>query len=130
MIHPLFRVIARQPHLLAEHAQAYVALLSEQFGEAASAIKQRAVLMVVAGLLLFAGVIFLGVAFMLWGASDGNMRAPWALFAGPLVPLLAGVVCLMAAKGNTPVSPLAKVREQMDADISMLREAAAGTGSA
>ena len=44
--------------------------------------------------------------------------------------LLAGVVCLMAAKGHTPVSPLAKVREQMDADISMLREAAAGTGSA
>ena len=127
MIHPLFRVIARQPHLLVEHAQAYAALLSEQLGEAAHSIKQRAILMAIAGVLMFVGVIFIGVAFMLWGASDGSMRAPWALFVAPLVPLGAGVVCLLAAKGKASVSPMAKVREQMDADISMLREAAAGS---
>lgn len=125
MIHPLFRVIARQPHLLVEHAQAYAALAAEQLAEAADSLKQRAVMMAVAGVLLFVGVILLGVAFMLWGASDGNMRAPWALFVGPLVPLVAGFGCLMAGKGKTSVSPLAKVREQMSADISMLREAAA-----
>ena len=48
MIHPLFRLIARQPHLVAEHAQAYAALVGEQVGEAANALKQRAVLMAVA----------------------------------------------------------------------------------
>ena len=123
MIHPIFRVLAREPHLLADHAQAYAALVGEQLGEAASSLKQRAVLMVIAGVLLFLGVIFLGVAFMLWGASDGGMRAPWALFVGPLVPIAAGVACLLAGKGKTMTSPLDKVREQMSADISMLREA-------
>ncbi len=123
MMHPIFRVFARQPHLLADHAQAYAALFAEQIGEAATSIKQRAVLMVIAGMLLFVGVIFLGVAFMLWGASDGNMRAPWALFVGPLVPIAAGVACFFAGKGKTLVSPMDKVREQMSADISMLREA-------
>lgn len=124
MIHPIFRVLARQPHLLADHAQAYAALVSEQIGEAATSMKQRAVLMVIAGVLLFLGVIFLGVAFMLWGASqDDSMRAPWALFVGPLVPIAAGVACFLAAKGKAMVSPLDKVREQMSADISMLREA-------
>lgn len=122
-MHPIFRVIARQPHLLADHAQAYASLVAEQLGEAAQSIKQRAVLMVIAGVLLFLGVIFLGVAFMLWGASDGSMRAPWALFVGPLVPIVAGVACFFAGKGKTMVSPLDKVREQMSADISMLREA-------
>lgn len=125
MIHPLFRLIAREPHLVAEHAQAYAALLSEEVGDAASSLKQRVVLMAVAGVLLLVGLILVGVAFMLWGASSGSLRAPWALFVGPLVPLVAGVVCLMVGKGKPAGSPLDKLRVQMDADISMLREVGA-----
>ncbi|MEO6410215.1 MAG: phage holin family protein [Burkholderiaceae bacterium] len=124
MFHPLFRVIARQPHLVIEHVQAYAALVAEQLEVSADAFKQRAVMMALAGVLLFVGIILLGVAFMLWGASDASMRAPWALFVGPLVPLIAGVGCLMAGKGKSPASPLDKVREQVSADISMLRDAA------
>ncbi|MEO7150164.1 MAG: phage holin family protein [Burkholderiaceae bacterium] len=122
MIHPLFRLIAREPHLVAEHVQAYAALLSEQVGAAADSFKQRLILMAVAGVLLLIGIILSGVALMLWGASEGSMRAPWALFVGPLVPLVAGVGCLLAAKGKPSVGPLDKVREQLSADISMLRE--------
>lgn len=123
MIHPLFRLIARQPHLVAEHAQAYAALVGEQVGEAANTLKQRAVLMAVAGALLLVGVILLGVAFMLWGASaEDSMRAPWALFVGPLLPIAAGLGCFLAAKGKPTMSPLDKVREQLSADIGMLRE--------
>ena len=125
MIHPLFRLIARQPHLVVEHAQAYAALVGEQVGVAADAFKQRMVLMVVAGVLLFVGVLFAGTALMLWGASAGDMRAPWALFVGPLVPLVAGLGCFFAGKGKPRVSPLDKVREQMSADIEMLREVGA-----
>lgn len=124
MIHPLFRLIARQPHLVAEHAQAYAALVGEQVGEAANSFKQRALLMAVAGVCLLVGVILLGVAFMLWGVStEDSMRAPWALFVGPLLPIAAGVGCFLAAKGKAWVSPLDKVREQLSADIGMLREA-------
>lgn len=123
MIHPLFRLIARKPHLVAEHAQAYLALVGQQVGEVTQSFKQRAVLMAVAGVLLLIGVILLGVAFMLWGASgEGSMRAPWALFVGPLVPIVAGLGCFLAAKGKATVSPLDKVREQLSADIGMLRE--------
>lgn len=123
MIHPLFRLLARQPHLVAEHAQAYAALVGEQVGEAASSLKRRALLMAVAGVLLLVGVILLGVAFMLWGASaKDSMRAPWALFVGPLLPIAGGVGCFLAAKGKPSVSPLDKVREQLNADIGMLRE--------
>ena len=126
MIHPLFRLIAREPHLVAEHAQAYAALVSEQVGEAANALKQRVILMAVAGVLIFIGILFAGVAFMLWGASEGDMRAPWALFVGPLVPIVAGVACFLAAKGKPAAGPMDKVREQLSADISMLREVNAG----
>lgn len=126
MIHPLFRLIARQPHLVAEHAQAYAALVGEQVGEAANSLKQRALLMAVAGVLLLVGVILLGVAFMLWGASaEDSMRAPWALFVGPLLPIVAGVGCFLASKSKPAVSPLDKVREQLSADIGMLREVGA-----
>lgn len=126
MIHPLFKLIAREPHLVAEHAQAYAALVSEQMGEAANNLKQRVMLMAVAGVLMFMGILFAGVAFMLWGASQGDMRAPWALWVGPLVPLVAGLGCFLAGKGKPTTGPMDKVREQLSADISMLREVNAG----
>jgi hypothetical protein len=124
MIHPVFRLIARRPQLVAEHAQAYVALLSEQVGEVADSLKKRAVLAVAGLVALLVGLVLAGVAFMLWGATpDGSMRAPWALFVGPLLPLGAGIGCLLAAKGMEMTSPLEKVREQINADIGMLHEA-------
>lgn len=126
MIHPLFRLIARQPQVLAEHAQAYAALVAEQVSEAADSLKRRALLLAVALICLLVALILAGVALMLWGASaDDSMRAPWALFAAPLLPLAGGIGCFLAARGIETVNPLAKVREQVNADIGMLREVGA-----
>jgi hypothetical protein len=126
MIHPLFRLIARHPQLVAEHAQAYAALVADQMGEVAESLKRRALLLAVAGVCFLVTLILAGVALMLWGAStDDSMRAPWALFVGPLLPLAVGVGCFIGARGVETVSPLAKVREQVNADIGMLREVGA-----
>ena len=41
MIHPLFRLIATQPHLLGDHLEAYADLVGEEVGLAAAQLKRR-----------------------------------------------------------------------------------------
>jgi len=41
MIHPLLRLIATQPQLLADHAEAYAGLVSDDIGKTAAVWKWR-----------------------------------------------------------------------------------------
>jgi hypothetical protein len=123
MIHPLFRLIASQPQLLAEHASAYIELVADEAGDAAASLKRRALMLVVALFCFSVALVLGGVAVMLWGVSpDDTMRAPWALFVVPLLPLVVGVVCFMKARADSTAGAFDKVRAQMNADIGMLRE--------
>ena len=124
MIHPLIRLAAAHPELLAEHGEAYVSLVAKDISQWRAGLVRRAVMAVVAGVGALLFLIFAGVALMLWGATpEGDIRSIWALLAPPVLMLLvAAVAGSIAAKGGAGLSVLADVKAQIRADLAMLRE--------
>ena len=125
-MHPLIRLIATEPQLLADHAEAYASLVSAELGSASSAFKRRAVLGAVA--LCFVGVaaVLGGVALMFWGIVPmSTSAAPWVLIAAPVVPAVLAIVCLLAARSSVDAGRFENVRSQVKADMAMLRDLAA-----
>ena len=122
MIHPLLRLAASQPQLLADHAQAYAGLVGEEIGKTASAWKTRALLAAAALVLLCIALVLAGVALMFWAVTpDAKILAPWALVAAPGVPALLAVVCLFVS-GQRPEPGFVELKQQVAADLAMLRE--------
>ncbi len=125
-MHPLLHLIATQPHLLGEHAQAYAELVSAEVGKASAAWTRKATLGAGALCCGSIAVVLAGVSLLLCAVVPGaQMPAPWALWAVPLVPALAAAGCVLAARGNGGTGSFAVLREQMKADIAMLREVSA-----
>ena len=125
-MHPLIRLIATEPQLLADHAEAYASLVSAEFGTASSALKRRAVLGAAALCCLGAAAVLGGVALMFWGVVPlATSQAPWVLIVAPAVPAVLAIVCLLAARSSESAAPFDNVRSQAKADMAMLREMAA-----
>lgn len=125
MIHPLLRLVATQPHLLADHAEAYAGLVGLEIGRTAAGLKQKVILSAGALCLISLAVVFAGVALMLWAAlPDEGMRASWALIAVPAVPAVAGIACLLIGQ-QKPADSFAELRSQVAADLALLREVSA-----
>lgn len=123
-MHPLLRLIATQPHLLADHAEAYAELLEAEVGQLSSAWKRRAVLNAVALCSLGVSAVLAGVALMLWAVIPAaSIQAPWALVAAPLLPFGVAALCLLAARPQVGAGGFDKLRQQVKADMLMLREA-------
>jgi uncharacterized membrane protein YqjE len=67
-----------------------------------------------------------GVALMLWAVIPADqIQAPWALIATPLVPLLVAVACLLLDQSQARTRAFEHVRQQVKADVAMLREVSA-----
>ena len=63
---------------------------------------------------------------MLWAVvPPDNMNSPWLLVVVPLVPLIAGGYCVMKARGHPDQKPFETVKQQLSADMAMLREVSA-----
>jgi peptidoglycan/LPS O-acetylase OafA/YrhL len=124
-MHPLLHLIATRPQLLAEHAQAYADLLADELPRTTAAWKRRALLQALALLALLAATVLAGVALMLWSTLvPGPAPFPWLLLLVPLVPLVAAIACLVAAR--TPQRQgRSELQQQFSADLAMLRDAAA-----
>jgi len=128
MIHPLLHLIATKPHLLSDHVQAYTELIGAEVQKTTKSWVSRAVFFGVAAFLLLVGILFLGVALMLWAVvPTDNMNVPWLLAAVPLVPLVAGIFCFFKAKSSPAQSAFDTVKEQLNADFAMLREVSAAS---
>ncbi len=122
----ILRLVASQPELLVEHARAYAELVSAQANQALTAWRRQAVLGALGLCLLGVAAVLGGVALMLWAmlpAVPG--QATWALLAVPLPPLVAAWVCLAASRRTTEGDAFALLREQVLADLAMLRQAGA-----
>ena len=125
MIHPLLRLVATQPQLLADHAEAYASLVSDEIGRSAASLKQRVLLNVVALCLIGVAAVLGGVALMLWATlPPSSMQAPWALIAAPAVPAVVGVICALVGQ-RQPGDAFAELKQQVAADLVMLREVSA-----
>ncbi|HTK98926.1 MAG TPA: hypothetical protein VL379_12920 [Pseudomonadales bacterium] len=121
-MHPLVRLAASRPQMLAEHAAAYVELLAEEATTAATLVKRQVSLQLIGVGLLAVGVILGGVALMLW-ASFPTLNSPWALALTPCIPILAGAIALHSASSKSARDPFAPLQRQLAADAAMLKRA-------
>lgn len=124
-MHPLLHLIATRPQLLAEHAEAYAALVAAEVPRISAAYRRSAWLAALSLGSLGAGVVLAGVAAMLWAVTpDASLRGAWALIAVPALPLVAGLACALAARRGRESEAFDNLRQQVQADIELLREAA------
>jgi len=126
MIHPFLRLVATQPHLLVDHAEAYAALVGEEFGKTATQWRRRFVLLAAAAFFAVVAIGFGGIALMLWAVSPASqMHAPWLLIVTPVVPAVIALGCAMAGKSQES-NAFAQLKEQIAVDLAMVRNVSAG----
>lgn len=122
MIHPIFITLAKQPRLFMEHADAYASLAMAEVEALRGHWQRRAVLGVVAGVLVLMGLGLAGVAGMLYAVIPlSEMPEPWLLWVIPLVPLLIGLVLVWQVRQAAPHAAFSTLREQVSLDLATLR---------
>ena len=126
MIHPLFRLIASEPQMLADHVEAYTDLVGEEMASAVTQWKRRALSIVVLVVCALLAALFAGVSLMLWAATPPeNIHAPWALIIVPLLPALLGAGAWLTARSGPKSNGFAAIKAQLAADAAMLRSVSA-----
>jgi phosphoglycerol transferase MdoB-like AlkP superfamily enzyme len=122
--HPLLALAATRPLLLAAHAEAYAALAAAELAEAGAGWQRRCWLGALAIGGVMASVVLTGVAVLSWAMwPDAAAQVPWALAGVPLAPLALALGCLVAAGKAGPPTAFGRLRQQLRADLLMLREA-------
>ena len=125
-MHPLLQLLTTQPHLLADHAQAYGELAGAELARVSTVWKRRAVLGAVGVVCLGVTAVLAGVALMFWATIPvAQMPAPWMLVVTPLATAVVAVGCLLALRTGDEPGAFEEIRQQVQADIAMLREASA-----
>jgi uncharacterized membrane protein YqjE len=125
MIHPLFRLIAAEPQMVADHLGGYCALLGDELRSMSTHWARRLVLQIASVMLLTLALGLAGVAVMLWALMPSAVQVAWVLIVVPLVPVMAALLCHWAARSATTLASFSAMRRQLDADVQMLREAGA-----
>jgi hypothetical protein len=124
VLHPLIRLLATRPNLLAEHVGGYAHLLRVQAQDALVLARVRAILAAGMGAGAVLGTFLAGVALMLVGVVPiSEMPAPWLLAVAPAVPLMGAGVCWSLLRKQPPMVSLDALRDQLAADAALLREA-------
>ena len=125
MIYPLLRLIATRPQLLLDHCEAYADLLVAETTLATSHWTQKAVLTMAAAFSLVVAVTLTGVAVMIWAVTP-VITGPitLALTGAPLVPWILALACVIAARTRGPGGNMQVLRQQLSADMALLREKA------
>ncbi|MDP2407798.1 MAG: hypothetical protein U1D36_06370 [Hydrogenophaga sp.] len=122
MIHPVFRLAASQPLLLAEHAAAYASLLGEELVIGSARLKRRLAFQLAGAACLVVAAILLGVALLLWASlPSAGSRFPWLFVLTPVLPAVLGLWALWQAQDREAVEPFATLRLQLAEDAALLR---------
>lgn len=126
MFHPLIKLLAAKPHLLAHHAGAYAELAVLQAGEALRLVRQRTLLATCAAGAGLLGLGLAGVALLLLAVVPvAQMPAPWLLVAAPLLPLATAAVLWQRLHSTPLVLPFEPLQAQWAADAQLLAAAGA-----
>ena len=126
MFHPLIRLLATRPDLLAHHLAGYGQLVAAQMGQASGLLRNRALLLAGLALGLLLGLGLAGVAGLLAAALPWSaMPAAWALVAVPALPLALAAACGLALQRQPQVWSGELLRQQMAADAALLHEVGA-----
>jgi hypothetical protein len=122
-IHPVIYVAAGRPQLLVAHAKAYADLLLEEGRRTLSSVVLHVALYAAAGVLGLLGLVFGGVALLLYAALPGELRNGWLLVALPCAAMLVAGACVVVARALPISVSLDVVARQVKADIDMIHEA-------
>jgi uncharacterized membrane protein len=126
MAHALLHLIATRPQLLVDHAQAYAELANADFGAVTRAWQRKLRLVALALCGGAVAAVLAGVALMLWAVVPAaQIESPWALVAAPLLPALVALWCLLAIRAGSAQPAFGNLKEQVQADLLMLREVGA-----
>ena len=123
LIHPIVHVAAHRPQLLVQHAKAYGDLLLEEGRRTLASLVLHAVLYAAAGVLGGLGLVFGGIALLLYAALPGELRNGWLLVALPCGSVLGASACVVLARALPIRITFDIVERQIKADIDMLHEA-------
>ena len=124
MPHPLLHLLTNQPGLIAHHAGAYAELIGTELGAVSEAYERRIVLSAFQLCCWTAAAILTGVALMLWSViPEPSAPAWWTWVCVPLIPIAGALWCRRALKDRSAQRPFECVRQQLQEDMVMLREA-------
>ncbi|NRT57821.1 hypothetical protein [Sphaerotilus uruguayifluvii] len=124
MFHPLLKLLARRPDLLADHLDAYADLASAQVRATRRALATRALLAALAGLGALLALLLAGMALLLWAALSPELLArPWTLLLIPALPALLALGAAWALRSSAPLAGFGPLREQFSRDAQMLHDA-------
>jgi uncharacterized membrane protein YqjE len=122
MIHPLFKTLATQPELLAEHAGAYAELAAVEVAGLGARLRRQALLVGVALLAASVALGMLGVAVMLAAVIPvSQMPAPVLLWSVPALPALLAAGCVFALRASGNGDSFATLKQQWAADRELWR---------
>jgi hypothetical protein len=121
MMHPVFRLIAAQPMLLAGHVGAYAGLVSEELLTSAAAVQRRLLWQLAGALSLSVAAVLAGVALLLWASlPPGSAPAGWLFVVTPLLPAALGLWAGWRAQAHPNGEPWARLRAQLAEDADLL----------
>jgi hypothetical protein len=123
MLRVLFKLLLH-PELLAMHIQGYGDLLREESGQLVRQVRNRLLLCAVGACSLLLGVMWAGVALLLWSALPSlDPHHAWLLWAFPLSWIAVALACALACRLRGPSLLFPRTREQIQLDVLALRQA-------
>ena len=124
MNYSLLALLARQPQLLMDHAQAYAGLINVEFMLAYASWRRRSLWLVIALICLATAVVLGGCALMLWAITPGlDSFGQRVLLLTPLLPFVGALACWGIAASQVSVNPLTNLALQVNADVALWRAA-------
>ncbi len=123
MIHPLFKLAVKEPHLIADHLSAYVALAGEEASKLGSSLAMRIGLYAGAAVLALIGLVLVGVALLLVAATPSENHTTWALIVVPLTPFVLAGIMVLVARSKPVEKAFDTLKGQVNADMAVIREA-------
>ncbi len=123
MLHPLVKLLATHPELLATHLGAYADLAGIEAAEAASQLQRKAVLTLLLGTSAALGLGLTALAVMMAAVVPvAQMPYPWLLVGVPTVAWLAALGCGWRLRHVASITAFGALREQIGLDAQMLRQ--------
>lgn len=122
-MHPFFKLMVDRPAVVTDHVEAYASLATLELSGAVRHIGRRALKTAIALSCAAVAAMLAGVAVMLWAVTPAeHLHAPWALWLAPGLPMIVAVWCGWSAQAADNAPAFSALREQVRADIDMLRE--------
>lgn len=123
MIHPLIKLLATHPELVARHLGAYADLASAEAADVAGLMRRKVVLTLILGTSAALGLGLTAIALMMVAVVPvAQMPYPWLLVGVPVLSWLAALGCWWRLRHAERLTMFESLREQISLDATMLQQ--------